>query len=99
MLQAQIFLDKDQWKGNQQLYHFVLEFLIHQKIKGATVFEGIAGFGKKHYIQNPYGLFSFDDLPIMITFVDQEEKIRQVLSLLRQEMNAGYIITHQVEIW
>ncbi|MDJ1467970.1 DUF190 domain-containing protein [Cytophagaceae bacterium DM2B3-1] len=99
MLQAQIFIDKGERKDSRLLFRYILEFLIIHKIEGATVFEGIAGFGPNQHITDPHSLFSFDEPPVLITFIDQDEKVRQVLTLLRHEMSHGLIITHQVEIW
>jgi uncharacterized protein len=99
MQQAQIFIDKGEWLGSQLLYKFILEFLVKSEVNGATVFEGIAGFGKNHYIKDPRSLFSFDDPPLMITFIDNAEKVHQVLTELRKEMSGGFILTCEVTIY
>ena len=45
MIQAQIFIDKDELKGIKPLYEFILLFLLERNIAGATAFVGIMGFG------------------------------------------------------
>lgn len=99
MLQAQIFFDKDELKGTQSLYEFILQFLIKQKIKGATVFQGKLGYGESQRLNRPDELFSFDEIPMMITFIDENEKVKMVLRALRKEIRSGFIITNQVEKW
>ena len=99
MLQAQIYVDKDALKGSHPLYEFILQFLIRHKIKGATVFRGTLGYGKDQYLNRPTALFSFDSTPMMITFIDDDEKVKAALTALRKEMKGGYIITSQVEQW
>jgi PII-like signaling protein len=99
MLQAQIYFDKDELQGMQPLYEYILHFLIKEKIQGATVFRGRLGYGENQKLNRPNDLFSFDETPMMITFIDEDEKIRAVLTALRKEMIHGFIITNQVEKW
>lgn len=97
MLQAQIFLDKNDLYGAQPLYEFIMQLLLINNIKGATAYQGIMGFGTNQQIKRPNQIFSFDDPPIMITFIDEENKVRDVLHRLRAEYKGGFIITHQVD--
>lgn len=99
MLQAQIFFDKDELKDTQSLYEFILQFLIKQKIKGATVFQGKLGYGENQRLNRPEALFSFDETPMMITFIDEDEKVKSALTALRKEVKSGFIVTNQVEAW
>lgn len=98
MLQAQIFIDKDELHGSQALFEYILRFLIRHKIKGATAFRGQIGFGSTQHLKRPDDLFSFDEPPIMITFIDEDEKVINTVSLLRKEFKSGLITTHPVEI-
>lgn len=99
MLQAQIFFEKDELKGSQPLYEYVLQFLINKKIKGATVFQGKLGYGDNKRLNRPDALFSFDETPMMVTFIDETEKVKSVLTALRKEVKSGLIIINQVEAW
>jgi uncharacterized protein len=99
MLQAQIFIDKDELKGSLHLYEFILQFLIKHKIKGATVFRGSIGYGHQQYLNRPTALFSFDETPMMIIFIDEDEKVKSTLTDLRQEIKSGFIVTSQVDKW
>lgn len=99
MLQAQIFIDKDELMDTQPLYEFILQFLIKYKIKGATVFQGKLGYGENQKLNRPSELFSFDETPMMITFIDEEEKAKAALTALRKEIKNGFIVTNKVDIW
>ena len=99
MMQAQIYIDKDELKGSQSLNEFIIEFLIHHKVRGATAFRGQFGFGSNQYLKRPDALFSFDEPPMMITFIDEDEKVKSVLTALRKEMKHGLILSIPVEIW
>jgi PII-like signaling protein len=96
MVQAQIFIDKDELHGGEPLYEYLFRFLIKHKVKGATAFRGQIGFGPNQHLKRPDGLFSFDEPPMMITFIDQREKVTSVIEQLRKEVKGGFIITHEV---
>lgn len=99
MTQAQIFIDADDLKETQLVYEFILQFLIVQNIKGATVFRGRLGYGENQRLNRPNDLFSFDETPMMITFIDDDEKVKSVLTELRSQYKGGFIVTHHVEKW
>lgn len=98
MLQAQIFIGTDQWKGDQPLYEFILQLLVKQRVQGATLVRASMGFDGKH-LNRPNDLFSFDETPMIITFIDEEEKVKSALTLLRSEVKSGFIITNHVDKW
>jgi PII-like signaling protein len=97
MLQAQIFIDKDEVFGSQPLYEFIVQFLLKHKVAGATAFRGQIGFGEHHQVKRPDSLFSFDEPPMLITFIDEEEKVLHVLTELRKRVSSGFIVTSKVE--
>lgn len=76
-----------------------MQLLMKQHIRGATVFVGRLGYDESKHINRPYDLFSFDETPILITFIDDEESVRAALTALRQEVKSGFIITNHVEKW
>ena len=99
MLQAQIYIDKDELHGMQPLYEFIFNFLIRHKIRGATAFRGTIGFGPNQHMKRPDDLFSFDEPPMMITFLDDDEKVKETLVQLRKVVKYGIFITHTVIAW
>lgn len=99
MTQAQIFIDADALKGTQPLYEFIMHFLMERKIAGATVFRGRLGFNADQYLKIPDRLFSFDETPMLIVFIDEDSKVQAALTELRKEFKGGFITTHHVEQW
>jgi uncharacterized protein len=99
MTQAQIFIDKDELHNEKKLYEYVMEFLLSRKVAGATAFEGLIGFGPDRQMQRPGRLFSFDEPPMMIVFIDEDDKAKKVIAELRKEFKGGLIITSKVEVW
>ena len=96
MKQAQIFIDKDDLHGTQPVHEFIMQFLLLNHVDGATAFKGIMGFGNNQKMQRPNELFSFDEIPMMITFIDEDAKVDEVLKKLREEYSGGFIIVHPV---
>ncbi len=81
------------------MYEFILEFLLRHSVMGATMFRGQMGFGANQQLKNPDRMFSFDEPPAMIVFIDEDEKVRRVLTELRKEVKGGFIVTSQVELF
>jgi uncharacterized protein len=99
MTQAQIFIDKDKLKGSLPLHLFIMQFLLEQGVAGATSFIGHSGFGRHQRLKQPNQPFSFDEPPMLITFVDEDDKVKIALTELRKIYKGGYILTHAVEQW
>lgn len=99
MLQVQIFFDKDKFKDDKPLTDYIMEFLLENGISGATAFRGELGFGESQHIKRPGRLFSFDEPPMLITFIDHDEKVHKVLTSFRKKVKTGYVVVNPVEIW
>ncbi|WP_134088187.1 DUF190 domain-containing protein [Olivibacter sp. XZL3] len=99
MLQVQIFINKNEFLGSQPLYEFIIQFLIEQQVKSATAFNGDLGYLGGSHLNRPNDLFSFDEVPLLITFIDEDDKVNAVLKSLRNITKAGYIVIHEVKEW
>jgi PII-like signaling protein len=99
MKQVQIFFDKDKFKDNKPMADYIMEFLAENDMLGATAFRGELGFGENHKINRPGRLFSFDEPPMVVTFIDQEEKVNKVLTAFRKKVKSGFIVVSTVDIW
>ncbi len=85
--------------GNQPLDQYIMQLLISFGIAGATSFKGESGFGKHLRLKQPSRHFSFDETPLLLTFIDEEKKVEEVLAELRKNYRGGFIVTHHVEQW
>lgn len=91
-----IFIDhNDHWHG-QPLYTAIVEMLRKNKIAGATVFQGIEGFGSHNQVHIAK-VFTWANLPILIEVVDEAEAIERVLPKLREMLCEGMITLEQVQ--
>ena len=99
MLQAQIFIDKDEIYQDNLLYKFIMEFLLKNDITGATAINGFMGFGSNQKMKNPNRLFSFDEQPMLILFIDEDEKVIRVVKEISKLVTNGIVVTHKVEVY
>jgi hypothetical protein len=67
-------------------------------LAGATVYRGLSGFGAQQRVHRSGFLGLSRDLPIMISVIDTEEKIRRVLPVLDEMVDEGLIALSDVEI-
>jgi hypothetical protein len=87
----------DQWEG-KPLYEAIVMKLRQQDLAGATVYKGVMGYGAQQRMHKS-GVLGFSrDLPIMITVVDREEKIRALLPVLDEMVSEGLLVLSDVEV-
>ncbi|MBX3030431.1 MAG: DUF190 domain-containing protein [Chloroflexi bacterium] len=89
--------DADQSDG-RPLAHAVVELLRDRGIAGATVIRGVEGFGTKQHIHTDRILSLSLDLPVIVEFVDAEERVRAVLPEVDALMGDGLVIAQPVEV-
>ncbi len=97
MIEVQIFLDAEDRYNGQPMHEHILRFLMHHRIAGATLVRGMMGFGSHHHLQEPTRFGAADAVPLIVLFVDDEEKVAAVLPHLKQVVSEGLIVTHRVE--
>ncbi len=97
MIEVRIFVDNENLYGNEKVDEYIMRYLLHHQINGATLFRGEMGFGRHHHLHTPRKLGGSDALPVMIVFVDEEENVRKVIPHLKEVVAGGLIITHSVE--
>jgi PII-like signaling protein len=92
-----MFLDEDDMYEGDALYEHVLRYLMHHDIMGATMFKGYMGFGAHHHLHKPQNFAGSDSVPVMVVFVDANEKVQEVLPHLKTVLPKGLIVTAAVE--
>lgn len=97
MLQAQLFFDEDDKYHGQNVHHYLVHYLMKHGIAGASVFAAVMGFGSKHHVHEPRRFSGSDEGPLMLLFIDEEEKVRAVLPHLKEVVREGLIVVHAVE--
>ena len=89
--------EDDRWEG-EPLHEAIVRKLRMMDIAGATVYRGLMGYGAQQRLHRPGWLGLSTDLPVMISVIDTEEKIRGVLPALDEMVDEGLIALSDVEI-
>jgi PII-like signaling protein len=93
-----IFLgEADQWHG-EPLYDAIVKKLRMMDIAGATVHRGILGYGARGHEHKERFFHLSKDLPIMISVVDEEERIARAAEAIEPMMEDGLIVFSDVEM-
>ncbi len=97
MVEVKIFLDEaDQYEG-KPMHEQVMRYLMHHNIAGASVFSAMMGYGRKHHLHSPRKIGGMDEEPVMILFIDEEEKVRAVMPHLKEIVKEALIVQRTVE--
>jgi uncharacterized protein len=91
------FGEDDKWKG-QPLYKAIVEKCRELDIAGATVYRGIEGYGASTLIRHSHLLSISHDAPVMVSVVDSEEKILELIPVLDEMVDEGLIAMSDVEV-
>ncbi len=93
-----IFIGEKDKYGKQPLYQAIVEMLRAEKLAGATVIRGLAGFGAKSHLHSANLLSLSQDLPMIIECVDSREHIDRVISKIDEMVCDGLVTIENVEV-
>jgi len=80
------------------LYQALLQMFREHGCAGASVVQGIAGFGASARIHTGSLLRLSMDLPIIVEVVDTEEKIQEVLPLMDRMIGGGLVTLEKAHV-
>ena len=89
--------DTDSWETGP-LYEAIVRRMRQLGMAGATVHQGIMGFGAHMKVHHRRLFGVSDDKPIVITVVDNEQKIRKILPEIRSMVKEGLIVLLDAEV-
>ena len=93
-----IFIGEQNKVGHRPLHSAILEMLREEKMAGATVIRGIAGFGAKSHMHSTHLLALSQDLPMIIECVDTQENFDRILPKLDAMLDDGLITLEKVNV-
>lgn len=76
----------------------LFDYLRDQKIKGATVFRGVKGFGSKGLMRETSFLDLNFDLPMILEFFDEPARVDEILSRFDDQIEAGRVVQWLAEV-
>jgi uncharacterized protein len=91
---VRIYLREADKGRHETLMREILKILHDQhRVKGVTVFRGIAGFGETDEVHGADLLHILTSLPLIIEFFDTPERVETAITLLNGLLPAGHIVT------
>jgi PII-like signaling protein len=91
---VRIYLSEADHGRRKTLMQEILNILHDQhRVRGVTVFRGIAGFGEAGEVHASDALRLMVDLPLVIEFYDKPAVVEAVLGLLKDLIPAGHIVS------
>ncbi len=64
-----------------------------EKVRGVTVFRGISGFGDSGELHTARFMDLALDLPVVVEFFDEPDKVREIIEHLRTSIKPGHIVS------
>ncbi len=96
--QVSIYLNEADRHGDRHLYWAILEYLHKSKIAGATVLRAYAGFTGRGPLKTRLGGRGAEELPLLLTFIDTEEHINEVLPHLAEMVGERLIVQESIDV-
>ena len=96
--QLTVLIGEDDRYHHHPLYVEIVHRAHAAGLAGASVFRGIEGYGKASHIHTSRILSLSEDLPIAVTIIDGEERIREFLPQLDEIVDEGLVLIDQVEV-
>lgn len=97
-LLVRVFIgESDRWK-HQPLSTALLERLRKEGFAGATIFQGVAGFGARSVLHTAHLLRLSEDLPIVIEIVDSEEHVARLMPILDEMVTEGLVTVEKARV-
>lgn len=91
---ARIYLTE----GETQLKNLMKRLRDWEKLRGVTVFRGISGYGESGVIHGANIVDLSLNLPIVVEFFDEEEKINNIIEHLSDQIKPGHMLKWSAKI-
>jgi hypothetical protein len=96
--QVSVYINEaDEWK-RRPLHLEILQMLRREGVAGGTVVRAVAGFTGRGGVQTTSLVDAGGKLPLVVQFVDVEDKVTRVLPQLRQMAPARLITVIDVDV-
>jgi PII-like signaling protein len=97
-VQVSVYLDEaDQWH-HRPLHLEMLKYLREHEVAGATVLHTVAGFTGHGRIKTSSLVDAGGKLPLLLTFIDTEEHVAEVLEHVREMAPHRLIVSEKVTL-
>jgi PII-like signaling protein len=92
-----IVREDHKWEG-EPLYEAIVKRFILMDVAGATVYKAVAGYGPHRRFRKMKFLTRKGELPVLITVIDTEEKIKEIMPVLDEMVDEGIVVLSDVNV-
>jgi PII-like signaling protein len=85
-------------EGDHRLRQLMEQLHDQEKVRGVTVFRGVSGFGTSGEIHSSALLDISLDLPLVVEFFDEPEKVKRILDHLSDSFKPGHMVSWTAQI-
>ena len=85
-------------EGETQLKNLMKRLRDWEKLRGLTVFRGVSGYGESGVIHGADIVDLSLNLPIVVEFFDEEDKINNILEHLNDQIKPGHMLKWSASI-
>jgi len=96
-LMLRVYLAESRRYKGRALYRVIAEAMLAHGLRGASLFRGIEGFGSHRRISSERAVEAFNDLPILLEVVDEEERIRSFLPVIEMLLDDGLVTLERIQ--
>ena len=93
----EIYIGEDDQLKGESLYQKIISKAKNLNISGATAIRGVMGFGKKKHLHSSKFIRLFNNLPIIIEIIDEEEKLQPLIDYLKENINSGFMTLQKIQ--
>ncbi|MGH2353148.1 MAG: DUF190 domain-containing protein [Chloroflexota bacterium] len=95
---VRVYFGESDKRQGKALWYALLDFLRREGASGATVSRGVAGFGAHSVIHTAHLVDISPDLPLVLEWVDADERVDALLPRLAEMIGGGLITRDPVQI-
>ena len=94
MIMVRLYLSEE----SAHLEHLLTLLHDTEKLKGVTAYRAIGGYGETGHVHTSSLIDLSLNLPIIVEFFEEEEKIEKIISHLEATIKKGHIVTWPVNV-
>lgn len=85
-------------EGEKLMKRLLAKLHDEERVRGVTVFRGIAGFGRSGVMHSSQLLDLSLDLPIVVEFFDEPAKVKAIQKHLKDLVPAGHMVSWPAKV-
>jgi len=97
-LKLTVIVGEDEAYAHRPVYSEIVILAREAGLAGATVVRGIESFGRRSLVHTSRIVSLSNDLPVMITIIDEDAKIRAFLPKVTEVVTGGIVTVEDVAV-